>query len=340
MKKILFTYFPLVVLFSHACALLSAICLEKGIRADVFPCGTGAFLEKMNDYDIIGFSFVCDEDYKACLPFMKAAKNEGKMVLAGGVYARRMGKIDSRLVDYICRGEGEIIPDFILNGDETIFDHKYFQESLDGLPMIVLEGLSGYEFHRGFPFLQGVKMIPYQTARGCPYECSFCEHQYQPKGIRMKHTIHDDITMLSEKYSPHLFYLLDELPPYYSEEWLDQWKYLNVPFQSYIRADIEPEQLEKLIDHGLKVAAFGIESGSEKFRNEVLNKNLTDDQILRTVKILKKRNIIYIPFYMANIPGESLEDRIKTSEMITDIGGYAIVWSYRNLEESRVQMET
>jgi radical SAM superfamily enzyme YgiQ (UPF0313 family) len=337
--KILFTYFPLYVLWNHGVALLTAICKEHGIDADYFPCGTEAFIEKMKDYDTVGFSFVTDLDYQASLPSMKSAINAGKTVLAGGVYARRMGKIETRLVHHICRGEGEIIPDFILNGKEDIFDHKYYQVSLDGLPMPDLSHVTGFEFHRGMPFLQKLRIIPYQTSRGCPYKCSFCEVQYQPNTLRIKHTIHDDLTMLSEQYNPDLFYIMDSQPPYYSEEWREQWEYLNVPFQCFIRADIESTQLEWMIDHGLKVAAFGIESGDEKFRNEVLHKNITDDDILRTVKILKKRNVIYIPFYIANIPGESLEDRIKTVEMMKDIGGWPTVWLYQSLEATRVQME-
>ena len=328
--RILFTYYPLYVRWNHGIALLTAICKEQGIEADYFALNRDSkeFIDKINNYHIVGFSFVTDLDYKECLPSMKIAKDLGKQVLSGGVYARRGGIIEGS--DLICRGEAEIFP------DSSIFNEIYYQSNIDDLPMPDLSHVTGFEFHRGIPALKGKRIIPYQTSRGCPYQCSFCEVQYQPKGLRIKHTIYDDLLLLSKKYQPDLFYLLDEQPPYYSEEWREQWKNLRVPFQCYIRGDIEPRQLEWMIDHGLKVAAFGIESGSEKFRNEVLHKNLSDDQIFTTTKILKKHGILYIPFFMYQIPGETVEDKQATLDMIKKVEGLPMVWTYQDLQASRI----
>jgi radical SAM superfamily enzyme YgiQ (UPF0313 family) len=195
--------------------------------------------------------------------------------------------------------------------------------------------VTGFEFHRGYPFLQGAKIIPYQTARGCPNRCSFCEVQFQPKGVRMKHTIKEDLTALNMVYHPNLFFLMDELPPYYSAEWRAQWKHVYLPFQCYIRADIEPDHLRFLIDHGLKVAAFGVESGDERFRNEVLKKDLTDLQLFRTVKTLREHSVAYLPFYINGAPGETAKDKEATRDMIKKVGGYPAIWEYQDLTANR-----
>ena len=326
--RILFTYFPLFVDFSHAAALLTAICKQRGIDADYAPATL--LQDKIQDYDIVAFSLVTDLDFELCKPYMARAMESGKLVLAGGVYARRGGYISPSLAHSVCRGEAETIPDFLLNGDASIFERPYFHKSLDGLPMPDLSHVRGNEFHREFPFLQGLKMIPYQTSRGCPHQCSFCETQFQPKMVRMKHTIRDDVQKLQREHNPDLLYIFDELPPYYSREWRDQWAGLYAPFLSYIRADIEPEHLEFLIAHGLKVAAFGVESTDEDFRNTVLNKNVSDAHIKTTTSILRKHGVTYIPFYMTGIPEEVSLDVDKVKE----IGGYPITWQYQNLKDS------
>jgi radical SAM superfamily enzyme YgiQ (UPF0313 family) len=323
--------------FNHGVALLTAICKDKGIDADYSPC-IDDFVSRVSQSDIVGFSCVTDLDYYGCLFYMKLAKDFGKKVLAGGVYARRGGIFDRRVVDLVCRGEAEIITDYLLMGDERVFKEKYYQKSLDGLPLPDLSNVTGYEFQRGLDILKGVKIIPYQTSRGCPYNCSFCETRYQPKGIRIKHTIKDDLLCLHAIYNPDLFYLMDEQPPYHLKEWRDQFSDLYFPFQCYIRADIEPRYLDFLIKHGLRLCAFGIETGSETLRNNGLKKNLTDKQIFQTINILKSNSISYVPFYMDGVPGETKKDKELTEEMIKKIGGFPIIWKYQNLRESIMEV--
>ena len=130
---------------------------------------------------------------------------------------------------------------------------------------------------------------------------------------------------------------MDALIPYYLDEWRDQWKYLNIPFQAFIRADIDQVHLEFLIEHGLKVTLFGIESGSERFRNEVLNKNVTDEDIWRTVEILKKHNVVYVPTYIMGFPERDEEHIELTRKMLKEVGGWPIVWQYQDLALTRTE---
>jgi anaerobic magnesium-protoporphyrin IX monomethyl ester cyclase len=334
----LFAYYPLYVKWNHGVALLTAILKEHGIKAD-YTALDSEFESKIKDYKTIGFSFVTDKDYQESIPYMKIAKAAGKEILAGGVYARRGAYIDPSLVDHICRGEGEILWDYLINKDERIFNEPYYQKDLDKLPMPDLSNVTGYEFHRGWDYLKGLKIIPYQTSRGCPYKCTFCEVQFQPSGLRIKHTIYKNLIHLMETYNPDLIYLFDEQPPYYSKEWRDQWQDLNIPFVCYIRADIEPKELDFMVKHGMKAAAFGVESGSQEYRNKVLKKNLTNAQIFRTVDLLKKNDIFYMPFFMAGLPGESYSDRRATQLMMYQLGGMPIVWEYQDLRASICQSQ-
>ncbi len=335
-KRVLFAYYPFKVHYNHGIALLSSILRNKGIEVFVIELGQLTHIKKIIKElkpDYVGFSMVCAQEYNQCLPFMKEAKKIGACVLVGGVYPRRGAFIDPSACDYICRGEGEILSNFILNGDKTIFETPYIHDDLDFLPLPDMNHLTGFEFDREIPFLKGIRIIPYHSSRGCPYSCSFCEVQFQPKKIRIKSTIREDLEILSNKFRPNLFHIMDELIPYYSEKWRSQMDGNKYPFMAYIRADIPQDHLEFLISNGLKVAVFGIENGDEDYRNKVLRKELMDYDIYRTVAILRANKIFYVPFYMIHGPFETDEIRGKTIGMARGIGGFPVLWEYEPLDK-------
>ncbi len=332
MVRVLFCFYPLYVKYNHGIALLSALCKERGIETDLYILDDvdhfGEHLHK-NDYDYISFSCVTVHDYKKCLPFIVEAKIRAYKVLLGGVYIRRGTPIDAP-VDYLCRGEGETLPDFILSGDDRLFRERMLCNDLNAL------SLPDYDLFRNISFkrshlLQGYYVLPYYSSRGCPYRCPFCEVSLQSEGVRFRYKIKEDLTYLLRIYSPDIFFIGDELLPYYNEMWRDSWGDFRHPFFGYIRADISKEQLEWLINRGLVACAFGVESGDEKYRNEVLGKRLKDIDIFRTVEILNRRNIKYVPFFMTDTPKETFIIRAKTHRMAKEIGGYPFMWKYENL---------
>lgn len=335
MKSILFTYHPSFVRFNHGATLLTAICKKEGIKANYFPLIKNFQLMKsrIKDFDVIGFSFVCEFDYANCKPFIQMARDTGKQVIAGGGYCRKGGKVDG--IDLVCRGEAEdFIVDF-LNGNDGAFKVGYVRPSIDGLPMPDLTNITGYEFHRDQDFLMGLKIIPYQTSRGCFWgKCSFCEVQFQPgKKVRIKHTIAGDIKFLVETYKPDLIYLMDTTIPYCFPEWREQFEKVNTPFQGYIRADADPSDLEFLCKHGLKFTAFGVESPYEDFRNNSLKKGVSNVQLFETVKILKKYGVNYVAFFINQNPLD--EKEINDIEKFSNtIGGSHITWEKGDVSKS------
>ncbi len=131
MKRILFLYYPLKVHYNHGVSLLASILREKGIEVFVVELNPLTDIQEIvteNNIDFIGFSIVASQEYNLCLPYMIDAKQIGKPVLVGGVYVRRGAYIDPCAVDYICRGEGEILADFILEGKTEIFKKPYFHD--------------------------------------------------------------------------------------------------------------------------------------------------------------------------------------------------------------------
>lgn len=334
--KIMFAFFPIFVSYNHGIALLSALCKERGIGVDLHILGNEeSFVSHVEEYkpDWIGFSCVTRHDYSKCVPFMKAARRLGVRTMLGGVYPRRVFP-DPVEVDLVCCGEGETLPDFLISGDGRLFFEKVRFKDINDLPLPDYDLFNGIPFDRIVPMLDGKKLIPYQSSRGCPFHCRFCETSLQKIWVRIRRKVKEDLSLITEKYSPDAIVFGDALLPYYDQGWMDSWEDFHHSFVAYIRADIEPVKLNWLIDRGLVACAFGVESGDEQYRNEVLWKHLTDEQIFSTIEILDRRGVVSIPFFMKHSPGETFEIQKATHEMKSKLGGYPVMFDYEELGRS------
>lgn len=334
--SILFCFYPLSVRYNHGIALLSRLCKDRGIHVGlcVLEC-SDSFKDAVTsiNWDYIGFSTVTKHDFKKCFPFIDAAKRLGKKVILGGTYAP---DIDPFIPIPVCRGDGENLPDFILHGDAELFMERQVCSNINSLPLPDYDLFSAYPFKRGIGVIEdGKAMLPYFSSRGCPYRCSFCLVSVHPQPLRIRTRVKDDLEWLVKRYHPDMLFLGDCLAPYYSTAWKASWEDFKHPFFAYIRADIEADNLEWMIDHGMMACAFGIESGDEKYRNEVLKKGLTDEQIYRTVDALKRHGITYVPYYMIGTIGETYDQKAKTFAMKERIGGHPIIWEYEHLERNK-----
>ena len=319
--RVAFAYHPWNIRWNHGSAVLSALCQDAGIETEIIPLHPGFTGE---GFDWVVCSFVTIHDYQAAIPYLPSIVAPK---LAGGIYARKGGDIQG--FTHVCRGEGAKLVDFFLTGDTAVFDTPQIDADISGFPDYA--GVQGNEFGRGMPFFVGKKMIPYSHSRGCPHKCSFCETKNFPQVVRVKKNIRDDLLRLEAMYKPDLFYFTDETLPYYRAEWREQVWTNHTPFLSFLRADIEPAQLDFLIAIGLHSCAIGIESGDETYRNAVLNKNVMDRQIERTIAKLDKNGINRIMLYMRNTPGETDEMKDKTFSAIERWGGYPMLFEYEVL---------
>jgi len=96
---------------------------------------------------------------------------------------------------------------------------------------------------------------------------------------------------------------------YYKQE-------IQIPFYCNSR----PESINSTLCQALKNAGctglgIGIESGSESIRKQILNRNITDSQIINAFNIAQKAGLQTWSFNMVGLPTESAEDILKTIEI-------------------------
>jgi len=326
-------FYPLGVKYNGGLALLAAILKDRGIGTDLCMLSSESeFLRRLVGWPgpFVCFSAVTHLDYLRSVPYMRLAKDAGKTVLVGGTWAG-LGRPVDDAVDYICRGDGESLADFFCRGDDRLFRERIVTADLNALPLPDYAMWRGIPFDRGLPETDGLYCLPYLSSRGCPYPCTFCQIRQQAPGMRLRTRCEEDLSRLTAEYHPDLWFVGDALLPYHSEAWRASWGNFRAPFVGYIRADATPDQLGWLIDRGMKGCAFGVESGDEGYRNRVLRKGLTDDEVWRTVDILKRAGCWYVPYFMYGTPGETMAIRTKTARMARTIGRYAVTWAYEEL---------
>jgi len=100
-------------------------------------------------------------------------------------------------------------------------------------------------------------------------------------------------------------------------EWLNEFapkykKEVGVPFHCNIRIESATDERIKLFKTaGCTSLTFAIESASEKIRKELLNRDMTDEQIFKGIEILRKYKIPFRTEQMLGLPTTTTKDDLE-----------------------------
>jgi len=200
-------------------------------------------------------------------------------------------------------------------------------DDLDALPFPARHLIDIHRYFRDEERRQGQRPAATMLgSRGCPYHCSFCsipvirhkvryrsagnivdemEAIYESCGGR--YSFVDDVLTLSKKRTIEL---CDEIIR----------RRLKVKWCGMTRANTLTEKMVRhLSAAGCNDLFIGVESGNQRIRNEVIGKEITDDQIREAVKLCRKHDIHTNLFLMIGFPTESLhevEDTIRIGQRV------------------------
>ncbi len=173
------------------------------------------------------------------------------------------------------------------------------------------------------------RMFPLETHRGCPYQCTYCNSPSQQKKYKTEtgsnffrkksfEKIRDEIIHFRDNYQAEAFYLwADTLLAYTDREFdafIAMYSEFRIPFWCQARPEqITRDRIRRLKEVGLFRMAIGIEHGNEEFRRKVLKRHMTNELIIKNLKILNEEGI---PFSVNNIMGFPYETRELTFDTI------------------------
>jgi len=157
----------------------------------------------------------------------------------------------------------------------------------------------------------------FRIGRGCPYRCSFCSNAMQAaaqmgKFVRYRSLdrILSEIETVVRTYRPETLFFQDDtfmtnLP--LLNEFCDRYaSRFRLPFEFLGRVDQVTEDLvARLHRAGARRVSFGIESGDEPLRREVLRKPITNEQIIRAFAICRRHGLQVEAYLIIGFPGET-----------------------------------
>jgi len=351
--KILFVY-PNIVgneTISQGIASLSAYLKREGHETYLMDYTFGGTpndcVEKVRNLqpNIIEFS-VLSGSFSFCLRVARELKSNFDIpIIFGGIHPTVAPEecIAHKDVDMICLGEGELALTELLNrmdrGDQILDVKNFWIKDKDKVitnslrPLIEdLDKLPNID-RRLFSFEKYCEVkaggIDMMVSRGCLFACTYCVNPslnelYKGNYRRIRHHsvdyVLDEIADLVGSYPVKSLTFNDDIfPP--DKAWLREFaekytKIIGIPFSCGTRVElVTPEICALLKQANCKGIAMGIESGSEKIRKEVLNRLMTNDQIIRAFATAKEAGLAVSSFNMVGIPTETTNEVRETIEL-------------------------
>jgi anaerobic magnesium-protoporphyrin IX monomethyl ester cyclase len=270
-------------------------------------------------FDVVGVH--CDSTRFARAAALAAeAKAAGAVVVMGGPHPSYVEAevLDTGVVDYIVRGEGEVVfvnlltalrdgtPLDAVRGITFLRDGRLVRTppeatiaDLDSLPFPARH-LVDMRRYRGAT-MEGRAIANLHTSRGCPYKCSFCSSSWFD-GVKWRDRspadVVDEVEEIVETWDYHAVAFMDDLFTMNAhrvigvcEEILRRG--LDVYWWCFTRADtlVKHERMVELMAaSGCKRVFIGVESATEAVLQDY-NKKLQIDMPRRAVALARRHGI-------------------------------------------------
>lgn len=342
---------------------LSSYLKEGGHTVELIllsECGTIEilldYIEK-EDPDIIGFS-VMTPQVSRFLDTSKIIKERtGRLIIWGGPHCMFMkdNVMSFGCVDIVCVGDGEeallTLMDRIRDGQAytdipslCIFnDSEWTVNPLGSLD----QNLDKYPFpdrelyYDKYSLLKNFSLKRTITSRGCPYKCSYCFEptyfdMYKGKGkVFRRHSVDyaiAEIRQIIDKFPLTHVHFSDDifnLNKTWVKEFTARFKQeIDLPFTCNIElTSVDEDVIKALAAGGCRGVTFGLESGIEKTRIEILNKHIPDSRYVEMTALLHKYGVKFLMNEMICLPNESLDDAIAGLRFAATLKPYGIRFS-------------
>jgi len=347
--------------WSPAIQILSAVMKEKGHAVSLMHILEGEFdaekiAEKVisKDPDLIcmtATSFEYDAVEKLAGEIKERAPE--KLQVLGGISATlRPEMIDSSNFDMFCVGEGEKplceLVDRLSEGkDFKDIGSLHFKDKKNPIQPFV-QDLNDLPFY-DWEIMNTQSLIDNRAgwlsigfSRGCPYNCTFCVNQALRKIKGNKNYVRRrspdnaiaELKYLVDKYEGIKVFNLDDDLLVADKKWIssfcgmyksDIYEKHNIEFKIEARIDTVNEDVIKLLkESGCREIQLGVESGNEYIRNEVIKKNISNEQIEKIFELCEKHGLRTFSFMMLGVPGESKESLQDTQDLLLKIKPYLV----------------
>ncbi len=248
----------------------------------------------------------------------------GPHVSADPAFIERFSAFDFALI-----GEGEkTFPELVRAAREgEQVKGVYYGERIEDLDSIVFPNRRLINSDDYYIEPCGKHFATVITIRGCPFNCSYCsnpvgarharfrspknvvdEIQHYIREFGIKHILFtDDTFTLNRKHAAGI-----------CEDLIS--RNIKILWSCETRAGlVDRELLELMYRAGCREISFGVESGSEEIRQKVLNKKVSNTDLITAFTECHRRGIDAHAFCILGVPGETKENMLETLDFTKKI---------------------
>ncbi|MHB8834568.1 MAG: B12-binding domain-containing radical SAM protein [Candidatus Methylomirabilia bacterium] len=291
---------------------------------------------RTNRYSWVGISAMITmaKDAREVARLVREMQPDARIILGGPHPTTLSAQCLTGDYDFVVVGEGEAtLPELIGRGSGEGVAGVWFRKGgvwrenqprapiadLDDIPFPAFDLIDLVRYKKlwfqldttGRP-IEGTSVF---ATRGCPYQCSFCQPTLERlfgRKLRKRspENIVAELAWLKRDFHIEGFMLQDDTLNV-DREWTRQLAReivagkLGLVFGCNMRADlVDEETLRVMQEAGLRKIYIGIESCSDRIRNDVYDKRLQRVQIEKAVAAAKKHGILVQGYFMIGAPGE------------------------------------
>jgi len=192
------------------------------------------------------------------------------------------------------------------------------------------------------------RMLPIETHRGCPYNCTYCNSPSQRRLYRTGGAgsflrkkaitaVERDLKFCTGTLKADYFYFWADTFFAYTDKEFDEFVEMYADFKLPFWCQTRPEtitepRVRKLRDVGLHRMSIGIEHGDETFRKKIINRNVSNETIIKAFDILKAvalpagvsvNNIVGFPTETRALAMQTIELNRKIADSVDTMNCYA-----------------
>jgi anaerobic magnesium-protoporphyrin IX monomethyl ester cyclase len=315
-------------------------------------------IEQVREYDpgVIGFS-VMSQQYAWSCEVSKAIRAAFPRIpqVIGGVHCTMVPEdvTADQVFDYVCLGEAdfaflELVERIEKGGDTTtcpnvrlVRDGKTIVNPVGSFPDLATLPLKDYDlFDMGHILNVKKGWLSIITSRGCPYKCTYCFNKeivdlYKEEGGAknakeyLRHysieRILGEITRLKEAYPQIETVIFDDdlftLSRQYVRDFCAAYRNAGINLRFVVNAhfqQFDDEMAETLAEAGCNIVKFGLESGSQRVRKEVLWRFMANQKIKDGIAAAHRQGLHTSSFVMLGLPTETREEIYETLQLCAD----------------------
>ena len=315
--------------------------------------------------DIIGFSVVTNQWPYALKLASWARKASSAPIVCGGIHTMAAAEdiLRTGAFDYIIRGEAEYaFSDFVsaMAEGRDVSDLRSVGSFSNGMvrinPVAPLPDIKTLPF-KDYEIFDFQKIIDAKDgwvglmgSRGCPYSCTYCFNHQMVKQYRedlacgfkelnyIRHfgvsQLINEIKYLLENYrNIKMFIFDDDLFTFYRDyviEFCREYKKVS-PLPFTVNAHIgafDEDRARELAGANCAIVKFGVESGSERIRKQVMGRHMSNKSIVEAIGIARRHGLHVSVFLMIGLPGETREDVMETIRLMGQAGPGRFRWTF------------